>query len=99
MVNAARIKDEFLELVQISSVSKREGKVAKRLTAMLESMGASVEVDDAGDKIGSDTGNLVARFPGSAPDAAPFLLCAHMDTVVPGENVRPVVDGPHDPAS
>jgi tripeptide aminopeptidase len=24
---------------------------------------------------------------------APFLLCAHMDTVVPGENIRPVVDG------
>jgi tripeptide aminopeptidase len=35
----------------------------------------------------------VARFPGSAPDAAPFLLCAHMDTVVPGENIRPVVSG------
>ncbi len=93
MVNASRVKDEFLELVQISSVSKREGTVARRLTAVLEGMGASVEVDDAGDKIGSDTGNLVARFPGSAPDAAPFLLCAHMDTVVPGENIRPVVDG------
>ncbi len=93
MVNAARIKDEFLELVQISSVSRREGAVAKRLTEMLEGMGASVEVDDSGHKTGSDTGNLVARFPGSAPDAAPFLLCAHMDTVMPGDNVRPVVNG------
>jgi tripeptide aminopeptidase len=93
MVNAPRIKDEFLELVQISSVSRREGNVAKRLTAMLEGMGASVEVDDAGERVGSDTGNLVARFPGSAADAAPFLLCAHMDTVVPGDNIRPVVDG------
>jgi tripeptide aminopeptidase len=93
MINAGRIKDEFLELVQISSVSRREGNVAKRLTAVLAAMGAAIEVDDAGERAGSDTGNLVARFAGSAPDAPPFLLCAHMDTVVPGENIRPVVNG------
>ena len=92
-MNRERLRDEFLELVRISSVSKREGNVAKRLTTILEGMGATVEVDDAGDKIGSDTGNLVARFPGTAPDVAPFLLCGHMDTVPPADNVRPVVDG------
>jgi tripeptide aminopeptidase len=92
-MNRERLRDEFLELVRISSVSRREGNVAKRLTTILEGMGATVEVDDAGDKIGSDTGNLVARFPGTAPDVAPFLLCGHMDTVPPADNVRPVVDG------
>lgn len=92
-MNRARLRDEFLELVRISSVSKREGNVAKRLTTILEGMGATVEVDDAGPKVGSDTGNLLARFPGSAPDVAPFLLCGHMDTVPPADNVRPVVDG------
>ena len=34
-----RVRDEFLELARISSVSKREGNVAKRLTAILEGMG------------------------------------------------------------
>src|SRR5256884_7673389 len=92
-MNRERLRDEFLELVRISSVSKREGNVAKRLTTILEGMGAIVEVDDAGDKIGSAPGNLVARFPGTAPDVAPFLLCGHMDTVPPADNVRPVVDG------
>jgi len=92
-MNRERLRDEFLELVRISSVSRREGNVAKRLTTILEGMGATVEVDDAGDKIGSDTGNLVARFPGTAPDVAPFLLCGHMDTVPPADHVRPVVDG------
>jgi len=92
-MNRERLRDEFLELVRISSVSKREGNVAKRLTTILEGMDATVEVDDAGDKIGSDTGNLVARFPGTAPNVAPFLLCGHMDTVPPADNVRPVVDG------
>jgi tripeptide aminopeptidase len=67
--------------------------VAKRLAGILEGMGARVEVDEAGEKIGSDTGNLLARFPGTAPDVAPFLLCGHMDTVPPADHVRPVVDG------
>ncbi|HEV8472868.1 MAG TPA: M20/M25/M40 family metallo-hydrolase [Methylomirabilota bacterium] len=93
MVTRDRLRDEFLDLVRISSVSRREGEVARRLRMILEGMGAAVEVDDAGPKVGSDTGNLVARFPGSAPDAAPFLLCGHMDTVPPGDNVKPVVDG------
>jgi tripeptide aminopeptidase len=92
-VSYERFRDEFLELARISSVSRREGNVAKRLTTILEGMGASVQIDDAGEKIGSDTGNLLARFSGTAPDVAPFLLCGHMDTVPPADHVRPVVDG------
>ncbi len=88
-----RLVDEFLDLARISSPSKREGAIAKRLTATLERMGATVEVDDAGDKVGGDVGNLLARFPGSGPRVAPFLLCGHMDTVAPCERVTPVVDG------
>ncbi|MGH7279373.1 MAG: M20/M25/M40 family metallo-hydrolase, partial [Candidatus Rokuibacteriota bacterium] len=49
------------------------------------------EVDDAGHRVGGETGNLVARFDGTAPSAPPFLLSAHMDTVVPGDNIRPVL--------
>jgi tripeptide aminopeptidase len=93
LANVPRLREEFLELVRISSVSKREGNVAKRLSEILGGMGATLEVDDAGSRVGGDTGNLLARFPGTMPDAAPFLLCAHMDTVVPGENIRPVIDG------
>ena len=48
MINAARLKDEFLELVSISSPSKREGTIARRLETILKTMGASVEVDGAG---------------------------------------------------
>jgi len=92
-VNKARLRDEFLELAGIGSVSKREGNVAKRLVTILEGMGATVQIDDAGERVGGDTGNLVARFAGTAPDVAPFLLCGHMDTVPPADHVRPVVDG------
>ncbi len=93
MIDAARLKDEFLELVSISSPSKREGAIARRLEAILRRMGASVEVDAAGEQVGGDTGNLLARFPGNTPGAPPFLLSGHMDTVGPAEAIHPVVKG------
>jgi len=93
MIDRARLVTEFLDLVRIDSLSKREGRIAKRLRESLEALGVVVEEDDAGSKVGGDAGNLLARFPGTAPGAPALLLCAHMDTVVPGENVKPVVSG------
>ena len=93
MINAARLKEEFIELASISSPSRREGTIARRLEAILKEMGASVEVDGAGEKIEGNTGNLLARFPGNTPGAPPFLLSGHMDTVGPAEKIHPVVEG------
>ena len=93
MIDRQRVVSEFMELVQISSPSRREAPMARRLIPTLESLGARVEVDDAGSRIGGDTGNVFARIPGTAPSAPPLLLCAHMDTVVPCQNIRPVLQG------
>ncbi len=93
MINAERLKALLLELVQIDSLSKKERQVALRLQREMEELGATVRFDDAGEKVGGDTGNLIAHVAGSAPAAPPLLLCAHMDTVVPGEGVKPVVEG------
>lgn len=92
-VHRTRLLDDFLSLVRISSPSRREGEVARWLTATLQGMGVRVDVDDAGAKIGGDTGNLFAQLPGTVPDAPALLLCAHMDTVVPCERITPVRDG------
>ena len=92
-VNRERLVDDFLGLVRISSPSRKEAEVARRLTSTLQGMGVAVAVDDAGTRIGGDTGNLLAQFPGTVPDAPPLLLCAHMDTVVPCEKITPVRDG------
>ncbi|MCL6453239.1 MAG: M20/M25/M40 family metallo-hydrolase [Alicyclobacillus sp.] len=81
----------FLELVQIPSHSLHEGAMAKRCRALLEQLGCTVQVDDAGAGLGGETGNVIARFPGDEAED-PVLLTAHMDTVPPGEGVRPVVD-------
>jgi tripeptide aminopeptidase len=93
MIKPERIKDEFLELASISSMSRREGAIARRLESILKSMGASVEVDDAGEKVGGETGNILARFAGTRPNAPPFLLSAHMDTVGPAEKIHLEVEG------
>lgn len=93
LIDTARLKDEFLDLVSISSPSTREGAIARRLEGILGAMGGSVEVDDAGERVGGETGNLLARFAGNAPGAPPFLLSAHMDTVGPAAAIHPVVEG------
>jgi tripeptide aminopeptidase len=93
MINQERIKNLLLELVQIDSVSREERGVAERIKEICEGLGAEVEIDDAGEKVGGNTGNVIARFPGTIPDAEAIMMSAHMDTVVPGRGVKPVVEG------
>ncbi len=89
MIQSDRMIKTFTELVRIDSLSREEGKIAKRLVRELKSLDAVVRVDDAGPKAGGNTGNVIALFPGTKP-AEPVLLSAHMDTVVPGRGIKPI---------
>jgi tripeptide aminopeptidase len=91
VIQRDRLLALFLELVKIDSLSKREGRIAKRLASELEALGATVSFDDAGTQVAGEVGNLVAHVPGTTK-APPLLLCAHMDTVSPGEGVKPVIE-------
>ena len=93
MINQERIKNLLLELVQIDSHSRKERQVAERIKQYCEEMGAEVEIDDAGEKVGGNSGNVIARFKGTITGAEPIMMSAHMDTVVPGEGVKPIVEG------
>ncbi len=93
MINQERLKKLLIELVKIDSLSRKEYDVAMRLKREMEELGAKVSIDDAGDKVGGNVGNLIAHFSGTAPTATPILLSAHMDTVVPGEGIVPILDG------
>lgn len=86
-----RIVSRFLDYVKIYSPSKKEGNFAKILKNNLEELGFTVEFDNAGEKVGSDTGNLIAYLKG-AKDVDPIMLCAHMDTVTPCENIEPIIE-------
>src|SRR5207253_8932905 len=92
MINQERIKNLLLELVQIDSHSRKEREVAQCIKSYCEEMGAQVEIDDAGDKVGGNTGNVIARFAGTIQDAEPIMMSAHMDTVVPGEGVKLIIE-------
>ena len=93
MINQERLKKLLIELIKIDSLSRKEYDVAMRLKREMEELGAKVSIDDAGDKVGGNVGNLIAHFSGTAPKATPILLSAHMDTVVPGEGIVPILDG------
>ena len=88
MINKDRLADLFMRLVRIDSESKREGNICEALQDILRNMGAEIYVDQAGQKVGSDSGNLIARFKGNR-DVPPMMLNAHMDTVKPGKGVVP----------
>lgn len=90
MVNKNRLVESFISMARISSPSKREGRFASYMTELLGDLGMEVEIDDAGKKIGGETGNLIARLHG-CEGLTPIILSAHMDTVGPCDNVKPVV--------
>ena len=94
MINRDRLAQTFKFLVGIDSVSKEEGVICGEIRKILVTMGAETVIDGAGDRIGSNTGNLIARFAGNGSaekQAPPLLLNAHMDTVEPGRGINAVL--------
>jgi tripeptide aminopeptidase len=93
MVNEKRLIESFMELVRIDSISREERNLAVFLIKKLEDLGLEIKVDQAGEKVKSDSGNIIARLKGSVKKATPIMFSAHMDTVVPGKNIKPICDG------
>lgn len=91
MPNAQRVKQLFLDLVSISSPSRRERALADYVKKKLSSLGFEVEEDDSGRKIGGDAGNIIAYKKGNAPRAKSIFMCCHMDTVEPTDKLKIVV--------
>ena len=69
MINQDRLKNLLIELIKIDSLSRKEREVALRLRHEMEELGAEVWIDDAGEKVGGNTGNLIAQFHGTAAAA------------------------------
>lgn len=90
MVNKQRICDEFIRQASIDSPSFQEAAIAKYLEQRFKELGAKIEFDDAGAKVGSNSSNMIARLSGNKPGET-LLLSAHMDTVTPAKNVEPVL--------
>lgn len=84
------IIDYFISLVKIDSESGEEKNIAQKLECDFKELGAETRFDNANNKTGGNTGNFYAYFKGNI-DKEPILFCAHMDTVMPGKNIKPKI--------
>lgn len=78
-----RVINTFLELVKISSVSHQEAEVRKYIIQQFKKLGYKYRVDAKG--------NVHISLPGVLASGPVILFNAHMDTVVPGNNVKPIL--------
>ena len=95
MINEARVKKEFLELIRIRCSTHNEREIGNLLTHRLTELGGMVHEDDAGKKLGGNCGNLIADFPASDPahqNMPTIMLTAHMDCVEPCGNIQPILE-------
>ncbi|PTX52217.1 tripeptide aminopeptidase [Melghirimyces profundicolus] len=91
MINKERLLEEFLELVQTDSPTGDERKICDLLKEKLTGLGFQVTEDDSAKVTGHGSGNLIASLEGTDPDAPSIYFTCHMDTVAPGNGVKPEV--------
>jgi len=92
MIEKERMTEHVLDLIRIDSLSKKEKDVALKLQKDMEDLGAECFYDDAGERVNGNVGNLIVKLEGNKSDAPPFFLSAHMDTVGPGEGIKPKIE-------
>ena len=92
MINKDRMTNHLMDLIRIDSISKKEKEVAVKLQSEMEEIGAECSYDDAGSKVGGNTGNLIVKIKANKEDIPPFFLSSHMDTVAPGEGIKPSIE-------
>lgn len=90
-VNKERLVNEFIELVQVNSETKHEEEISKVLQEKLKALGLDVYEDNSQQATGHGSGNLICTLKGNKPGVDPIYFTAHMDTVVPGQNIKPVI--------
>lgn len=89
-IDTDALLERFLRYVQIDSETGNERKMAETLQKELGELGFLVTVDQPPERVGTDGFNIYATLEGDS-NLEPILFCAHMDTVIPGKNVKPKV--------
>ncbi|MDH6604299.1 tripeptide aminopeptidase [Bacilli bacterium PM5-9] len=92
MINKQRMIDNFLSYVQIDSETKNEKNICDYISKQMKDLGFEVIVDNAGEAIGSNGYNVCVKYSNNSKKQ-PILLSAHLDTVTPGNGIKPIIDG------
>lgn len=82
MIDEERLVARLMDLVRIDSLSGEEQAAGERAMVWLRELGASAERDAIG--------NVLGRLDGQGE---PLMLNAHLDTVIPGQGIQPVLSG------
>ncbi|PEJ28319.1 peptidase M20 [Peribacillus butanolivorans] len=91
-VNAERLQDLFLELAKINAPSTKEKLVADYLKKALPKLGFTIEFDEANKNFDGEVGNLIAWREGTDSSIPSLFFSTHMDTVLPTEGLKPVIN-------
>ncbi len=94
MIQQQRIIEEFMELVRVDSETKHEQEISRVLKHKFSDLGLSVVEDDTMQITGHGAGNLICTLEATSLKSgvpAIFFTC-HMDTVTPGNGIKPQVD-------
>ncbi|MDF2834545.1 MAG: peptidase T-like protein [Paenibacillus sp.] len=94
MIQKDRLVAQFMELVQVDSETKNEGAISQVLRKEFAQLGLTLTEDDAAAKTGHGANNLFAMLDASEGcEGAPTLFfTSHMDTVTPGNGIKPQLD-------
>jgi tripeptide aminopeptidase len=92
MIEKQRMTEYVMDLIRIDSLSRREKEVGLRLKKDMEEIGGECFFDNACEKVNGNVGNLIVSIRGNKSNANPFFLSSHMDTVGPGEGIRPRIE-------
>ena len=92
MINTNRMVSTFLDYVKIDSESYHELEMCDFLYNQLVDLGFDVVKTNVDNNIGSNGYNIIAKYKGD-PNKKPIFMNAHTDTVSPGKNITPVIDG------
>ncbi len=87
-VDHRRLTENFFNLVRIDSLTFEEADIMAFISRELASLGIKTKSDSAGEKIGGNSGNLIAHLPGD-PNKPAIFFNWHVDTVEPGRGVEP----------
>ena len=95
LINKKRLLETFFELLKIKSPSRDEKQIADYVSDILRSLGLTVIKDDAGEKIGSNAGNIIALLESNCENGAtrtqPLFFGAHLDTVSVNGEIKPEI--------
>ncbi len=94
MINKKRLLSTFIDLVKIDSESHNEKYVAEYIKKKLKKLKIGFVIDNSQIKTKSNHGNIIAKLK-SDPSLPTIVLSSHMDTVVPGNGIKPLVKKNH----